>query len=233
MVETDDLVAAVRSTLRAAADPSLAPGQQAYMKSSMPFLGVRVPEVRRLVRSEVRARGEARPDVLRGAAELLWDEATHREERYAALALVALRPLRGEWSTVDLLEHFARSGAWWDLVDETAHRVGDLHDAHPQPAAARARVWSRDESRWVRRLAILGQLGRRDRVDVDLLAEVLEPNLADPDFFIRKAIGWALREVSSVHPDWVVAYVDAHALSPLSRREALKRIRLRSEVPSH
>jgi 3-methyladenine DNA glycosylase AlkD len=227
----ESLVAAVRSTLRAAADPSLAPGQQAYMRSAMPFLGVRVPDVRRLVRAEVRTRGEGRPDVLGHAAERLWEEATHREERYAALALLALRPLRGEWSLVDLLEHMARTGAWWDLVDEIAHRVSDLHDAHPEWTADRVRTWSRDESLWIRRLAIISQLGRRDRVDVDLLAEVVEPNLADDEFFIRKAIGWALREVSSVDAAWVQEYVDTHPLSGLSRREALKRIRLRSAPP--
>lgn len=219
-----DLVAAVRSTLRAAADPSLAPGQQAYMKSAMPFLGVRVPEVRRSVRGVVRAHGEDRPAVLRAAVEELWEQATHREERYAALALLGLPPLRGDLSLVGLLEHLARTGAWWDLVDELAHRVADLHDAHPVPTAERARTWSRDESLWVRRLAILGQLGRRDRVDLHLLADVVEPNLADPEFFIRKAIGWALREVSSVDPDWVRSFVAAHQMSPLSRREALKRI---------
>ena len=219
-----DLVAAVRSTLRAAADPSLAPVQQAYMKSAMPFRGVRVPDVRRLVRDEVRAAGESRPDVLRAAAARLWDEATHREERYAALALLALRPLRGDWATVGLLEHMARTGAWWDLVDEVAHRVADLHDAHAAPTAELVRAWSHDESMWVRRLAILSQLGRRDRVDLALLADVVAPSLADTEFFIRKAIGWALREASAVDPDWVRAYVDSHPLSALSRREALRRI---------
>jgi 3-methyladenine DNA glycosylase AlkD len=221
---TESLVAAVRSTLRAAADPSLAPGQQAYMKSALPFLGVRVPQVRRLVRAEVAARRERRPEVLRAAAERLWDEATHREERYAALALLALRPLRGDRSLAGLLERLARDGAWWDLVDELAHRVADQHDAHPSSTAALVRAWSTDESMWVRRLAILGQLGRRERIDLDLLAEVIEPSLADPEFFVRKAIGWALREASYVAPDWVLAYAAAHQLSGLSRREALRRI---------
>jgi 3-methyladenine DNA glycosylase AlkD len=219
-----DLVAAVRSTLRAAPDPSLAPGQQAYMKSALPFLGVRVPEVRRLVRAEVRADGEDRPEALLAAARRLFDEATHREERYAALALVALRPLRGDESLAPFVEHVARVGAWWDLVDEAAHRVADLHDVHPAPTAAHVRRWAVDEWLWVRRLAILGQLGRGPRMDLDLLAEVCEPNLADPDFFIRKSIGWALREASLVDAGWVLAYVERRPLSALSRREALQRI---------
>ena len=219
-----DLPAAVRAALRTAADPSLAPGQQAYMKSAMPFLGVRVPEVRRLVRSVVRDLGVADGATLARAAAELWDEATHREERYAATALLALPPLRGDPAMTPIYEHMARTGAWWDHVDELAHRVAEQHDAHPGPTAALAVRWSADPFLWVRRLAILGQLGRKDRLDLDLLARVIEPNRADPEFFIRKAIGWALREASYVDPAWVRSYVDTHELSPLSRREALRRL---------
>ncbi|PWN04628.1 DNA alkylation repair protein [Nocardioides silvaticus] len=219
-----DLTVAVRSALRAAADPSRAPGQQAYMKSAMPFLGVRVPEVRRTTRSVVSDLDVRDTGVLVAAATGLWDGATYREERYAATALLGLRPLRGDISLAPLIEHMARTGAWWDHVDELAHRVADLHDAHPTETAALVRGWATDDVLWVRRLAILGQLGRKERTDVRLLAEVVEPNRADPEFFIRKAIGWALREVAYVDPGWVRAYVAEHELSPLTRREALKRI---------
>jgi 3-methyladenine DNA glycosylase AlkD len=77
---------------------------------------------------------------------------------------------------------------------------------------------------WLRRLAILGQLRRRDAVDLQLLTDVIEPNLADPEFFVRKAIGWALRDVARHHPEWVRTFVATHDLSPLSRREALKHL---------
>jgi 3-methyladenine DNA glycosylase AlkD len=226
-----DLVAAVRSALRAAADPSRAPGQQAYMKSALPFLGVRVPEVRRVVRGVVRELGVSEAGPLVAAASTLWDQATHREERYAATALLGLPGVRGDLALAPLYEHMARTGAWWDHVDELAHRVGELHDAHPEPTAALVRAWSVDELLWVRRLAILGQLGRKERTDVDLLAEVIEPNVADQELFIRKAIGWALREAAYVDPGWVRSFVDAHDLSPLSRREALKRIGEVAPVP--
>ena len=84
--------------------------------------------------------------------------------------------------------------------------------------------WSGDEDLWIRRIAILSQLGRRDRVDRELLSDVIEPNLGDREFFIRKAIGWALREYARVDPDWVRSFVAAHDLSPLSRREATKHL---------
>ena len=220
----DDLVTSVRRMLREQADPALAPGQQAYMKSSMPFLGVRVPEVRRLTKAAARSTPPADLDDLERSARRLWDEATHREERYAATALTALRLAKGRLELLPLYEHMAVTGAWWDHVDEVAHRIADLHDAHPEPTAKQVRAWGASSDMWLRRLAILSQLGRRDRVDRALLVDVIEPNVADPQFFIRKAIGWALREVARVDPAWVRTFADEHELSPLSRREALKHL---------
>jgi 3-methyladenine DNA glycosylase AlkD len=217
------LVADIRAALRAAADPAIAPGQQAYMKSDMPFLGVRVPEARRIARTLAKAETDAAQ--LRSAALELWDAASHREERYAAMALLALRPLRADPDNVPAIEHMVRTGQWWDFTDELAHRLADLHDARPDETAALVRRWSRDDDFWIRRIAILSQLGRGARLDRRLISDVIEPNIADSEFFIRKAIGWALREYARVDPDWVRAFASAHDLSPLSSREALKHLR--------
>lgn len=224
-MDPSELAGAIRAALRVASDPRVGPGQQAYMKSAMPFLGVRGPEVRRLSRAVVREHGVRDGSTLLAASRDLWDGATHREERYAATELLALRPLRGNWSLVPWLEHIARTGAWWDHVDGVAGRVRELHDLHPAATADLVRGWSRDEDFWVRRLAIISQLGRRDHTDRLLLAEVIEPSVGEPEFFLRKAIGWALRDLARWDPAWVRGYVDAHpGLSPLSRREALKHL---------
>ena len=223
MTFSSALATEIREALRTAADPALAPGQQAYMKSTMPFLGVRVPEARRLTREA--ARGITDVDELREAALDLWRAAGHREERYAAQALMALKPLRGRLDLLDVHEEMIRSGAWWDHVDEVAHRLADLLDTHPEELSVELRVWADDEDLWIRRAAIIAQLGRAQRVDRALLTDAIEPNIADPEFFIRKAIGWALREVARHDPDWVREFIDAHpGLSPLSRREALKHL---------
>ena len=191
------------------------------MKSAIPFHGVRKPVVQRIAR-EV-ARGQSREDLV-VAARRLFDEATHREEQYVATEVLKARVFRGDWSLVGLHEHIARTGAWWDHVDETSGRIADLHDAHPKETAALVRRWKSDDSFWINRLAILSQLHRRDRTDVDLLVEVIEPHLASTEFFLRKAIGWALREHAKTDPVWVRTYVDATEMSPLSRREALKHL---------
>ncbi|BBH16629.1 DNA alkylation repair protein [Nocardioides baekrokdamisoli] len=187
----------------------------------MPFLGVRNPEVRRLTRAVVRG---ASAEALVATARALWDGAEFREERYAATEILGRPVLAGDWSLAPLHEHIARTGAWWDHVDETARRIADLHDAHPVETAALVRRWASDESFWINRLAILSQLGRRERTDVHLLTDVIGPHLGSREFFLRKAIGWALREYAKTDPDWVRAYVDATEMSPLSRREALKRL---------
>ncbi|NYF16138.1 3-methyladenine DNA glycosylase AlkD [Microbacterium sp. AK009] len=215
------LVRDIRAALRKAADPSRAAGQQAYMKSAMPFLGIRVPEVRRLVAEVANSAG---PVTRLSAARLLWDDATHREERYAAMALLRHRGVRGEPRLVPIVEHMVRTGAWWDITDELAHRLGDLLDARPDETAVIVRAWAHDDDLWIRRIAILSQLGRRRRVDQALLDEAISPNAADSEFFIRKAIGWALRDHARTDPAWVRAFVAAHDLSPLSVREALKHL---------
>lgn len=217
-----DVPTEIRERLRAAADPTRAAGQQAYMKSAMPYLGVSVPEARRIARLAGKSLTEAR--AIRTAALILWNEADYREERYAAMALLGLRVARGDPANLPLIEHMVRTGQWWDITDELAHRLAELHDADPGPTAALVLRWCRDGDLWIRRIAILSQLGRRERVRADLLAGTIEPNLADRDFFIRKAIGWALREYARIDPDWVREFVATHELSPLSRREALRHL---------
>jgi 3-methyladenine DNA glycosylase AlkD len=219
--------ARIRSELRALADPERAAGNAAYMKvaarGALPYLGVRRPEVRRIVRAaatDLPTDDDARIAVVRE----LWDDAEHAEERYAAQDLLGLRWAHARLDLLDLHRQMALTGAWWDHVDEVAHRVADLVAAHPDEMRPVLLAWSVDPSIWLRRLAILSQLGRRDQVDRELLAAVIEPNVGDREFFVRKAIGWALREVARHDPDWVRTFVETHELSPLSRREALKHL---------
>jgi 3-methyladenine DNA glycosylase AlkD len=216
----------VRSGLLAAADPDRAPQMQAYMKSSMPYLGVPVPAVRALVRAEAKARPPASTEALTATAAALWREAAHREERYAASALTAV-PAARRLQTLALLPLYREmitTGAWWDHVDEVSHRVGGLLVAFPADMAPTIRDWARDPDRWLRRSAVICQVGLKEATDPALLADAVRANLADRDFFLRKGIGWALRDYARTDQDWVRAFVDAHELSPLSRREALKHL---------
>jgi 3-methyladenine DNA glycosylase AlkD len=225
-----DLVDAVRTALRSEADPVRAVGQQRYMKSAMPFLGLTSPVRRALVQpllADPALRLETRED-WQGCVRRLWDEAEFREERYAALDLLRHRAYRS-WHDPDvmpLVEHLVVTGAWWDLVDELTSVVGDVLLVDPEGEGLRMREWAVSEDLWLRRSAILGQLRLKERTDLRLLEDVIEPNLDDHEFFVRKAIGWALRQHARTDPVWVVEFVDRHThrISGLSRREALKHL---------
>ena len=119
------------------------------------------------------------------------------------------------------------TGAWWDVVDDVAaHLVGPLLLEHHSTVEPAVRSWATDEDRWLRRTSVIAQLGAKDRTDLDLLTHAIERNLDDCDFFLRKAIGWALRQHAHTDPDWVRSFVAAHddRISGLSRREALKHL---------
>jgi 3-methyladenine DNA glycosylase AlkD len=123
--------------------------------------------------------------------------------------------------------HVLVTGAWWDVVDDAAaHLVGPLLLAHPAEVGPVLREWAVDDDRWLRRTSVIAQLLAKERTDLDLLTTAIDANLDDRDFFLRKAIGWALRQHARTDPDWVRAFVAERGdrLSPLSRREALKHL---------
>lgn len=230
MTDDAELLDAIRTALRSGADVDRAVGQQRYMKSEMPFLGLTSPQRRGLLRpllADAALRFESRSDWESGVRSL-WDGAEFREDRYAALALLRHRTYRA-WRDPDvmpLVEHIVVTGAWWDYVDEVGNVVGEVLLLDPEGEGLRMRAWSEHDDLWLRRSAIISQLRHGDRTDTKLLEDVIEPNLDDREFFIRKAIGWALRQYSRTDPAWVRAFVDAHGqrLSGLSRREALKHL---------
>lgn len=223
------LVAAVRAGLAGAADPAKAEPMRAYMKSSMPYLGVQTPQLRVVCRRVFAEHPLATCDEWRTATLTLWREARYREERYAAITLSGDRRYHA-YQTVDALplyEEMIVSGAWWDYVDLIAsQRLGALLTAHHDTMRETMLAWSADAELWKRRAAILCQLNRGVATDEALLFACITPNLADREFFIRKGIGWALRQYARVAPDAVRAYVREHAaqISALSRREALKHL---------
>jgi 3-methyladenine DNA glycosylase AlkD len=223
------LLGKIRSGLRARAVPTRALAMQAYMKSRMPFYGVAAPQVHALVRELAPAMRVDRAGTWRATIRRLWDEAEFREERYVVIGLCRSRPARPHQrpSTLPLYGTMITTGAWWDSVDEIAtHLVGPILRSHPKPTAERMRRWSRSDDLWLRRASIIAQVGSRRATDQDLLAECIAPSLPSREFFLRKAIGWALRSEAANDPRWVAAYVTEHAheLSPLSRREALRHI---------
>jgi 3-methyladenine DNA glycosylase AlkD len=222
------LLTAVRAGLADIADSRKAPEMQRYMKSEMPYRGVASPERRTLGRRLFAEYPLSTVEEWRGTVLSLWRDAEYREERYLAIDLTGHQRYAA-WQTPDLLpmyEELIVTGAWWDYVDEVANRrVGPVLLAHRDVVDPVMRRWATDPDLWHRRTSIICQLGAKEDTDTDLLTYTIEANLDDRDFFIRKAIGWALRQFARAEPGWVRAFVEAHpTLSPLSRKEAMKHL---------
>lgn len=231
---TAELVAAVRRELAAAAEPDRAPAMQAYMKSDMPFHGVRLPDVRRICAPLFHTHTLGSEECFDDTVACLFVDATRREERYAALQLARHRRYR-PYQTPERLPLYRRLivvGAWWDTVDEIAgNLVGPILATYPAQVRPVVLAWATADDMWLRRTAILAQLNAKDRTDLELLTAAVDANADDTDFFIRKAIGWALRQYARTDPAWVRAFVDArgYRLSGLSKREARKHLRTVAE----
>ena len=237
MAARDSLVTTLNSALAAAADPDRARAQQAYMKSTMPFFGITAPILQKICREAFNAYPckDAAHWLQRIMA--MWRQATHREQRHCAIYLLSDRQCENWLSTRYLpeLEEIIVTGAWWDFVDPVAaNQFGRLLSKEPNTMVPILRTWSQDLTIWKRRTAMLAQLKFKQQTDFALLTELIEPSMDEKEFFLRKAIGWALREYSKTDPDAVISYVNANAdrMSGLSKREAFKVMLKRGQVTS-
>ena len=222
-------LARVRDELGRVARPENAPAMQAYMKSSMPFLGVSATDLRKVCRALFSDRAYSAAASWRRDVLALWRGARHREERDAAIELTGIRAAQSyqDMDALPMYEEMITTGAWWDYVDGLAkHRLGAILRGHPRPMSEAMLAWSRDGDLWKRRSAILCQLAFKEETDLDLLYACIEPSLGSKEFFLRKAIGWALRQYAWTDPEEVRRYVckNEARLAPLSRREALKNL---------
>lgn len=194
----------------------------------MPFHGVPVPAVRKLTQAACRAREPLAYPVWRDTVLALYRPAKFREERYAALGVAAFRPYREyhSFQTLGLYEELIVSGAWWDLVDEASTNVGWILERSPVETRASMLAWARCPDLWKRRTSVICQRSFKQRTDLELLYACIEPSLDSSEFFLQKAIGWALRDVAWFDPKEAVRYVREHKarLSPLAKREALKNL---------
>lgn len=219
----------IRLALAGVADARRAAPMRAYMRDQFDFLGVPTPPRRLAVRPLLRALKGSGAAVLLAHAAALWAP-PQREYQYVAIDLLAMH-----WKELDArqiadLLALAQRRAWWDSVDGLAAVVGDVlmaekargHAAHECMDAALAH-----ENLWVRRIAMLHQLGWRAATDVPRLFSYALALSEEKEFFIQKAIGWALRDYAHHDADAVRAFLETSGgrLAPLSYREAAKHLR--------
>jgi 3-methyladenine DNA glycosylase AlkD len=221
-----DLAPAVTSVelfraLEEAADPAQAAPMAKYMKNQFRFLGVPSPRRKAVCRPFFRQ--------ARKAGVVDWEFVAtcwareEREFQYVGADYVV--ELKALLTPADLprLRRLIAEKAWWDTADSLDRAAGAIAARYPE-GRARMLEWARDPDLWVRRVAIDHQLLAKQDTDTEALAAILEANLGSGEFFIDKAIGWALRDYSKTDPAWVRAFLAAYAeaLAPLSVREASK-----------
>lgn len=198
----------------------------AYMKTEMPFYGVQKAGRVAILRDALRRFSPATRAAYRESVLALWSR-PHREEKYLAIGFARAFPQYVTVSSVPLYRRLIIEGAWWDLVDEVAIRlIGAVLERQRGELTPTVRSWIDHRDLWIRRTAIICQVGDKEDTDVDLLFDVCRARMHETEFFIRKAIGWALRDYARTDPEAVRSFALANqaGLSTLSFREATKHL---------
>lgn len=207
------------------ADSAKAAPMKKYMRDQFEYLGIKSPQMASLQKEFITAHGLPPLEDLDAIVRDLW-ELPQREFQYLALGLIGKFEKKVNENFITTLEYLITHKSWWDTVDTIAgHPVGTMFKRFPNVKKTYLKKWRKSENFWLRRTTLLFQLGYKKETDFDLLCDLVRENLGSDEFFINKAIGWALRQYAHTKPEVVRKFVKAtKELHPLSRREALKNI---------
>jgi 3-methyladenine DNA glycosylase AlkD len=207
------------------ANPTQAPAMKKYMRGQFEYLGIKTPQAKLLQKQLIAEHGLPPFDKLDVVVNELWD-LPQREFQYLAMNLVDKFKKKLEPEFIITLEHLIVTKPWWDTVDAlAAHPVGIMFKRYLNVKAKYLKKWRTSQNIWLRRTTLLFQLGYKTETDFDLLCELIRENLGSDEFFINKAIGWALRQYAHTNPAPVRKFIKAtKELHPLSRREAMKHL---------
>jgi len=226
MSELHEAFEHLTTDLRAVADPEKVPKMVAYMKDNFAFLGVTSPIRKAAQKPFMVVARRSDPDDVLDVADRCWAQ-EEREFQYVGCELLRARAKTFHADDLSRLHALIVDKPWWDTIDAlAAHPVGTLVSRFPELGKTMD-LWIDDENMWVARVAILHQLRFKHDLDQARLFDYVEKRAGDTEFFIRKALGWALRDYARVAPDAVREFVARHhdALSGLTRREAMKHLR--------
>jgi 3-methyladenine DNA glycosylase AlkD len=196
-----------------------------YMRDQFEYLGIKTPQSAALMKEFITEHGLPPLDRLDVISRELWS-LPQREFQYAAVGLMGKLENKLEPEFITTTEYLLVTKSWWDTVDALAgHAVGTQFKRSPVVKEKYLKKWRKSDNFWLRRTTLLFQLGYKEETDFDLLCEIIKENLGSDEFFINKAIGWALRQYAHTDPAPVKKFVKATKdLHSLSRREALKNI---------
>ena len=207
------------------ANPAQAGSMKKYMRDQFEYLGIKSPQMAALNKEFIKEYGLPPIGQLNTIVRELWS-LPQREFQYAAMSLMGRLEKKVEPEFISTIEYLLVTKSWWDTVDALAgHAVGTQLKRFPDVREKYLKKWRKSDNFWLRRTTLLFQLGYKKETDFDLLCGLIKENLGSDEFFINKAIGWALRQYAHTNPAPVKKFVKAtKELHPLSRREALKNI---------
>ncbi len=220
-----EIIAELRARFEEAANPEIAVPMKAYMKDKFDVYGIKSPDRRALYKDIMAVARKLDAGSLEQLVILLWDE-DMREFQYFGTDLLQKLGKKIPDDFLPILKHLIMSRSWWDTVDSlAANPLGILCRRQPKVMKEMDK-WIKDDDMWIRRSAIICQLKSQEETDVDRLFSYCKARMHEKEFFIRKAIGWALRAYAYIEPELVRAFVEKHKteMSGLSVREALKNI---------
>jgi 3-methyladenine DNA glycosylase AlkD len=223
---SNELARHVTAQLKRLADPAKAPAMAAYMKTAQPFFGVPTPMRAAMLKEMGERFAPSDQKSYARSVMALWN-LPHREEQYCAIAFARRHGQFIVPASLPLYERMIREGAWWDFVDEiAANLVGAVYGKFRTQTRPVIERWIDDEDMWIRRTALLSHLRHKRETDAAQLFEHCLKRAHEPEFFIRKAIGWAIREYSKTDPRAVRAFLTKNRkhLSNLSYTEASKHL---------
>ncbi len=215
----------LKSVFEKNANPAQAVAMSRYMRDQFEYLGIKSPQVAALLKGFISQNGLPATNDLDAIVRDLW-QLPQREYQYSALNLMGKLEKKIEPEFITTIEHLLVTKSWWDTVDALAgHAVGTQFKRFPDIRVKYLKKWRKSDNFWLRRTTLLFQLGYKEETDFGLLCELVKENLGADEFFINKAIGWALRQYAHINPASVKKFVKTtKELHPLSRREALKNI---------
>ena len=194
---------------------------KSYMKDNFEYLGIKTP-LRKELEKELLKEKSKEALIDKDFVKMLWNY-EYRELQYVALDYLVKQKKKLQKEDINFIKDLIITKSWWDTIDLIAsHLVGEICKKYPELIDEYILNWSTDENMWIRRTAILYQLKYKQDTDRNILEKVIKDNIEDEEFFIRKAIGWALREYSKTNKEWVSEFVANNRLSKLSEKEASK-----------
>jgi 3-methyladenine DNA glycosylase AlkD len=212
----------LQKQLKASADSENAFNQAAYMKNKFKFFGLTTDLRREVCKPFLQKDILPAKQNVESIVKTLW-EMPQREYHYFAQELLAKYQKQFQEEDIGLLEYLIVNNSWWDSVDFiAANLIGQYFKLYPKKRKAYITKWISSGNMWLQRTCLLFQLKYKKETDTALLTDVIKKLTPSKEFFINKAIGWALREYSKTDPKWVKDFVSAHSLSNLSKKEALK-----------